>query len=400
MERKLIALFIAVQAVFMPVSALAQVLDPTGEALQTEADFGLRLLSATERARDSLQNALNAQLADPAYRAPVVRSRNVAVEVVATLWNPDGDQFDTVRLIKQGTKVETVNAPHYKFSVEHDNGVNSIMSVTNRPELYVVAVIHPVFSSIGTSANPRYRLDRAVYVPTSDFLLHPSIVRAGREYLDNKVDAVFEELGALHVRSRAYPERELAEVISPSIVKAIIAIEHVSAATILKGEVDGYLDRFYSILATNEHRAYAYARSTAQARGLVQFIPGTYQSMRRIRPELTLNEDFEQGMMDPYNAIKAEIALLDYNLSVLPSEIRTRYASDEGSLGAYLAAMYNGGEARVRRAIARYGDAWSEYHGSTVNGLKRETSLYVEKYRLVYERLQADSASLGIAGLE
>ncbi len=400
MKRKAIALFIAVQAVFAPASILAQGLESAEAALQTEADFGLRLLAATEQARDSLLDQLNAQLADPSYRAQVVRSREVPVEVIATLWNPDGDQFDTVRLVKQGTKVEPVNAPHYKFAVEHDNGVNSIMRVTNRPELYVVAVIHPVFASIGTAAKPRYRLDRAVYVPTADFLLHPSIVRAGREYLDRKVTAVFDELRALHVRSRAYPERELAEVISPSIVKAIIAIEHVSAASLLKGEVDGYLDRFYSILATNEHRAYAYARSSAQARGLVQFIPATYQSMRRIRPELTLNEDFEQGMMDPYNAIKAEIALLDYNLGVLPADIRTKYASDEGSLGAYLAAMYNGGESRVRRAIARYGDAWSQYHGSTSYGLKRETSLYVEKYYLVYERLQAESASLGIAGLE
>jgi hypothetical protein len=413
MKQAVIAWVIVLMTSYAPASALAALEadgDPTTQLAAGETsvslgdfepafDFGTRLLHATEHARDLLQSQLDAQLSDPNHKLTFVTSRTAPVEVIVVLWNPDGDEYATVRLLKKGTSVTPILNEAYEFTVLKDNGVNTTFSVANRPDLYVVAVIHPVLTSVGTTAHPKYRLDQTVYVPAADYLLHPSIVKAGRDYLDWKVDAVYRELGELHVRSRAFPDQELANVISPTIVKAIIAIEHVSADALLKGDATAYLNRFYSTLATNEHRAYAYAKSTASARGLVQFIPATYKSLVRTRPELTLNSDFEQGMMDPYNAIKAEIALLDYNLSVLPAAVRNTYEAGGSSLGAYLAAMYNGGETRVRRAIARYGERWAQYHGNTAYGLRRETAEYVAKYLLVYGLLDTKPSSLDIASV-
>ena len=153
-----------------------------------------------------------------------------------------------------------------------------------------------------------------------------------------------------------------------------------------------HLDVFHTILATNQDAAYAYARSSAQAFGLVQFIPSTYKRLVHIRADAKLNPYFEKAMSAPLDAIKAQVVFLDYNLSLLPPKVRPQYEHNPRLVGAYLAAMYNGGPSRVLSAIRRWGSNWAKPHRGGVTQLKRETIGYVKKYELVYDHFVGNVA--------
>jgi hypothetical protein len=353
-------------------------------AVSASAQTPLPLTLATvQRAKNILQEQVNEESKLPLAKRPIVNSRNAALNVSLAAWNEQTDEVIIIELTKQAKKATVKSPAGLTVKVLRDNGVNSEFEIVGRPELHVLALKHPIFTDIGTAKRPRFRLENAAYVPYSDFLATPEIVAAGAEYLNSNVQAVYDELTALGVRSKAFPDRSLAQAIEPNLVKAIIAIEHVSAASLLNGELKDYLKVFYVILAGNRHQAYAYSRSTASARGLVQFIPSTYNRLVKSRPDLTLVKNFEQGMTDPYNAIKAELALLDYNLTLLPSAVRQQHISDERTIGAYSAAIYNGGSTRVRRSIARWGDSWAKDHAADLSAFKKSSqTLTTEVSRL------------------
>lgn len=377
-----------------PLAALLT--DKNSTADYESLAFGQKLLTAIKTTKSTLQEAVDNQLADPNYQPPIVKSREIPIEIILSLWNPTSDEYDLVRVIKNKNTLTSLNN-NYKFKLSLDNGVNSVIDIINRPDLKIIGLIHPVFADISTAKQTKYRLENVVYIPYTSLLNNDVIVKTGEEYLNKKIKAVYDELNQLGIKSKAYPNKVISQVIDPAVVKTIIAIEHVNASVLLNNDPNEFLRRFYSTLATNEHASYAYAKSSASARGLVQFIPSTYASLRKLRPELTLPEDFVQGMTDPYNAIKAEIALLDYNLTLLPSIVKDGDITNSEELGAYSAAMYNGGPTRVRRAIASWGESWAKYHGNITTSLKLETANYVAKFKLVYKHF--DNSQLHLASL-
>ncbi len=359
---------------------------------------GQKIYQAIQEIKKLLQEQVDSQELDPNYKPRVVTSRNIPLELVLGLWNYEKNEFDLVRVIKNDQTITPINTSNYKFKLLRNNGVNSVIEVTNRRDLMVLGLIHPVFADISDGKQTKFKLENVVYIPYSTKFDHPILVQAGKNYLNNKVQAVYQELEQLKITSRARPRELITKVIDQATVKTIIAIEHVEASVLLNNSADSYLRRFYATLAANEHRSYAYARSQSSARGLVQFIPSTYHNLRKIRPDLTLHPDFVQGMTDPYNAIKAQIGLLDYNLTLLPKETREKYVADNYNLGALMAAMYNGGPTRVRRAIKNWGEAWDKYHGNISSSLRSETAYYVAKFRLVYKHFY--DSSLHLAGYQ
>ena len=340
-------------------------------------------LELVKSAKTMLQGMVNREVQTKGYKPKVVTSREAPLDITLAAWNETSQEFVIIELTKQGKRAMVSEPKDLKVEIKRDNGTNSEFTVTGRPELHVLALIHPIFNDIGTTRRPKFRLENAVYVPYTDYINSPDVVAAGQAYLDRNITAVYDELRVLGVRSLAFPELSLADAITPGIIKSIIAIEHVSAASLLRGNVDEYLNAFYVILAANENTAYAYARSSASARGLAQFIPSTYKSLLKIRPDLTLNQNFDQGMDDPFNAIKAQTALLDYNLTLLPKSVRLKYEQNPKMLGAYLAAIYNGGSTRLRRAVAYWGEAWANDHTAELQALKsQEQSAAAEAKRL------------------
>ncbi|MFZ5390854.1 MAG: transglycosylase SLT domain-containing protein, partial [Patescibacteria group bacterium] len=283
---------------------------------QTESDGSL-MLSALRSARQKLQNDLintNQNKTKPVF----VTSYSSPVEITLALWQEDLNQIIYLTAYKAGKKIQLKEKSDYKIEIIYDNGVNSQYKVSGQPLAYVVAVIHPIYHSVGSARQPLYRLENVVYAPFHNYMVKPAFITAGQDYFENKIKAVYSELRNNGVKSYAYPKELLADTLDPALVKVIIAIEHVSASQLLNNDHYDYLSQFYVTLAANEYASYAYAKSSASARGLVQFIPSTYNSLKKLRPSLTLQPDFVLGMTDPYNAIKAAIGLMDYNLIFIP----------------------------------------------------------------------------------
>ena len=324
--------------------------------------YGSKLYTAIKVARDNLQTIID-QAELNQVKPKVVTSYSAVIDAKFALWNKKTNDLKFVDAKKTDKKIISDTDSGLDIKIKFANGVNTQYEVSN-PDWLILAAIHPIYTNKGTAKKPKYQLNNVIYTPYQDYLADPFIVKAGQDFLSQKVEAVIAELKNLRVRSKAYPYQLLTDTIDAALVKSIIAIEHVSAASLLTGNVEDQLSKFYVILATNEHKAYAYSKSSASARGLVQFIPSTYKSVTKIRSDLTLNKNFEQGMIDPYNAIKAQIGLLDINLSALPQVVKDKYSHDYKALGAYLAAVYNGGNTRVNKAVKIWGDEWAKDHKS------------------------------------
>lgn len=365
--RGLVSALIALPLVLGCVPVFAQESSSTYQ----NATTGDEVLDAVLQARAVLQAKVDDAQAKP-HKAVVVKSKDVALPITLAVWDETNKQLIYVEAKRAGKVVTVTSGQPWQIRVTRDNGVNSQFEILGQPQLHVLVIVHPVFTSVGTSRKPRFQVESAVYVPYSDFILRPAIIAAGKSYLNKNIQAVYDELRTLGVRSRSFPDRSLADAINPVVVKTIIAIEHVGGDILVTGNVATYLQQFYVTLATNQNVAYSYAKSVASARGLVQFIPSTYKMLARLYPELSLNVVFEQGMADPYNAIKAEVGLLDSSLTILPSKIRNQFEGDDFTIGSYLAAIYNGGGTRVLRAIRQWDGDWALSQTSHSSKLKSD----------------------------
>jgi hypothetical protein len=351
---------------------------PVPSSGDTQIVFTLR--NAISRAREAFAKKIAEQEAAK-EKIRVVTSYDVWVDVTLAVWNPATDEISYVDLSKNGTKVKMESeATQLSVSVRKNNGVNSEFAVAGAEGARVVAVKYPIFKSVGTARRPKYELHDVVYVPYSSAIHEESTVSWGRERLDATMAAVYAELRAAGTRSRAYPDRLMADVVDPDWVRSIAMIEHLGMNA-LEADTRRAMDSVYVILGTNQEDAYAYSRSSAGAFGLVQFIPSTYKLMTR-RTDLGLIVDFETGMRNHHNAIKASVGYLDAELASMPLAVKDLYYVDEARVGEYLAAAYNGGGGRVRKAIRSFGDGWSE------DGAKKIEEMRAER-RQVLDRIAA-----------
>ncbi|HEU0051358.1 MAG TPA: transglycosylase SLT domain-containing protein, partial [Patescibacteria group bacterium] len=164
-------------------------------------------------------------------------------------------------------------------------------------------------------------------------------------------------------------DKLLADVIDPDLAKSIAVIEHADDNA-LKRDTVATVNQFFVTLAANPEEAFDYSRSSANALGLVQFIPSTYKSVVAHHPDLHLIADFESGMRDMNNALTAQVAYLDEILNALPADVRAQYAVDANSkerVQEYMTAAYNGGTVRVKKSIPFWDDLWT---GDVQNKIK------------------------------
>jgi hypothetical protein len=327
------------------------------------------LENAVLRARAVLQERIDAA---EKKKPDVVTSYDVWVDVTLAVWNSRTNEIQYLEASKNGTKLKFVDAPDaYSVSVKRSNGVNSTF-VVDSGERIVVAVRYPIFKDISVSKKkPKYELHDVVYTPYSDSLHTPEMAAWGKNVLRLEIDAAYEALRSSGVRSRAFPDRLMADVVDPYLVEGIAIIEHVGLPALSGPNAQEAMDAFYVTMGGNQDKAYIYARSSAGALGLVQFIPSTYAMMAK-RKELNLVTDFTKGMSDPVNAIKAQIAYLDAILASMPLSVKDLHYVDPARVDEYLAASYNTGETRVKRAIAQWGDEWSESHAEEIAALAKK----------------------------
>ncbi len=333
------------------------------------------LLNALHEARTELMRQVRANAAKE--KETVYTSDKGWRTLTLAVWNKASNEIKYVNVDKKGMQLKNISDPIFKrLVVTRDNGVNSGFRVEGNEDWMVIALRFPVYEPLNTKKT-KFRPESVVYSPYSSGVHTPEVVEAGRAYLDDLVEGVYARLRADGIRSRAFPDRLLVDVIDPGMVKSIAAIEHLDQSLLTK-DANRALETFFVILGTNEDQSYNLSRSSANALGLVQFIPSTYNRLAA-RSEWGLNTNFEVGMTDHKNAIRAQVVYLDVLLTELPREARDLFMQTPRGANEYIVASYNGGSARVRKAMTNWdkmfdGTAKKELAAlqSKVNAMKPE----------------------------
>lgn len=283
--------------------------------------------------------------------------------IALAVLDQENGKVEIVNISVIGKKVKVLDKDKLAWKVElrRNNGVNSEFKVLLPAQKIVMAMKYPVsMRKQGKKGEIRLLTD-VVYSAFSQDLESPEVVANGQAYVDNLIASTYDKLNALGVRSRAFPDRLITEALNKQMVESLILIEHIGTGTLL-GDFDGALRRLYTTFGLNTVNTFDYARSSAGARGIAQFMPNTYKAVRAKWPELKLKANFEEAMMDHQNATLAQLALMDLHLAALPPDIRKNAIADHVRTGEYLAASYNGGVGRINKAIKSWGELWSEAH--------------------------------------
>jgi hypothetical protein len=358
---------------------------PVDSPLPTEASSKLTLREATVRGQALLQERI---------RQGLEVSRTVSAKEVNTLtwpvtlaiWHPKTNTFTLRAMLRRDKTLTELNgSPITDIEVARVNGVNSEYLLTDPARGIIVANTACILKATSASA---YTLQPVVYTPYSAALHTASMVNWGKDYLDTVVDEVYEELRAKDVRSREFPDRRIVDVIDKDVVKTIAIIEHADVAVMANNPVRT-VEAFFVTIAGNDTDTYAYSRSSAGALGLVQFIPSTYKFVVEKRPELQFIRDFETGMRNPANAIKAQIGYLDILIAEIPEITSATLAANRARANEYLVASYNGGSGRVRRAIDDWDNAIQGGQQTTLANLTKQRTALASQITTTKKKLAA-----------
>lgn len=271
------------------------------------------------------------------------------------------------------------------------NSFNTFYEIIGRPELAVVAnkYLLPSKSLIGLPEQSKNQYTEIIYAPYSEAIHLPEIIEAGKKYLENHVGQAFSELEADKVFSRSAQSGIVTAAISKDFIKNIILVEHIDPDSFNVASDGGkeLTERVLAVIGANQEFAYRYTGSPAGANGLAQFIRPTYRTIVTKYPEAHLVKDFNLGMANHINAIKAMVLFFDRHKEELVNKInRQEIVEGIGITEEMLAAAYNGGPNKVARSINRYGLAWIDGQADLPRArtvFRRETLNYIKKFKSV-----------------
>lgn len=248
------------------------------------------------------------------------------------------------------------------------NGVNSKFKVNSPSNGQIVALKYLISpKESGSKSAIEQSLYEAVYVPYSQSFNDPAVLAYGSDYLNGIINRVADDLK--NIPSNSVPGKTITEAITPALIKSLVYAEHTDTGKVLNStDIKSTIDQLNIIFALNEGDAYKYSVSSANARGIAQFIPSTYASLTTRHADANLIPDFVTGMSDHENSIKAMYILLDDYAGTVRVKARMGFA--EGRVFEYGAASYNGGTTRVAKAVNLYGDMWNEDRSGQENATK------------------------------
>ena len=221
------------------------------------------------------------------------------------------------------------------------------------PDNWIVAAVHWKHYSTGESI---------AYTPGSADLMNafPSLVEIGRYHIRGDTEEAY---GLLRfVGSHAIPSLTVPDVMRrffPHLIETIISIEQADDHEVEAYRTGAYainpIDRPFAVIGANPERAYAYTRSKAGARGLLQIMPGTCRDIHtEYRPPISASC---MGIEHSHpEEIAAAMLVFDYHLSLLmknlrkPGESREAFA-ERPQIEIMLRASYNTGPSRVSRLV-------------------------------------------------
>jgi hypothetical protein len=291
----------------------------------------------------------------------------------------DDMQFDAagnlthfVWILAVGKRTGPLTVLRMDDSGKNDQGINVTWSVDNfintrlrvtKPDGYIVfAQRRPVHGEAG--------YQEAVYTAYSPEFDTKTMRNAGMNYLRSLQSQAYAKIKTQDLRSRVAPKLTVAQEIPESMVVRLMITEHVDPLHMKYVGMQQCVDEVLVTLAANKTHAYAYARSSAGALGLTQFIDSTYQMVRTNYPRAGLRPDFQTGMSDLPNAILASVLLLDLELTPLPRPYLKRFTNSGKQLIAFLAAGYNRNPVHVLQTYLRT-------HSLTGGNAPFENKMYV-----------------------
>ena len=223
-----------------------------------------------------------------------------------------------------------------------------------------------------------------VYTPYCPEIDTPQVREDGLNYLRAQIESAWTDLEEKNVRLRGFSE--VSHDIAPTEISLVLSIiEHIDPLRFKNSPPGGEMALVHEVLTiigANMSDAYAYSRSPAGARGLFQFIPGTYEKMLRKYRQARLDRNFASGCSNHENAAKASLLLFDSDLNDLPGDYLRTIGDDAEAVGRYLAAAYNCGSHRVERSRKACAGGWTCL-------LPEETKIYLKKFDVVWRMRQS-----------
>jgi len=346
-------------------------------------------LEAVEQGKNLLAPVL-ADFKSKEAKVKPLASKTGATAAALAVWNKADD---TVTIVggTRGAKY---------FTADNNGPVVPIVTLAgyqtayrdNDPNTVVVGTVQASMTQVTVKKKKLYKPVFSYYVPYDSELYSIETLAAGSDYLSSLIKDAFDDLDSKQIVSRAFPGQPLTAVIDPYLIKSIAVIENADSQIYEDNNSEDALGRFLVKLALNKDDALGNVVSSAGARGMVQFIPSTYKLMVAKRSDLALIPDFVKGMADHKNAIKAEAAYLDMILADLPQSVRDTYLSNKGAAAEYIAAGYNGGSVRVKKAIMTWGDDWSVSHAADYAALTGKAASLKSRIATIDKKLKSASA--------
>lgn len=294
-------------------------------------------------------------------RAKVIGKKITDFNILLEVKYRDDTATKTVTINKDGN-----NSDGYVVDFKKLNGLNTNFIVSHPPGYMVLAIKRVIRQG-------KRGFREEVYTPYSAELDTPLMRARGLAYLTAMLDKGYQDLTTRSVMSAASPGHSLTEIVPLDVSFMLSLIEHIDPTRAQREPIEKLVNEVLVTVAANGPLSYAYAVSKAGARGLFQFIPRTYASIKKQYPGAGLDKNFAHGMNNHVNGAKASLLLFDADLRQLKADKREELLKDKRALAEYLAIAYNSGARRAVRA---------HLSGSQAH-LPKETALYVLKLKKV-----------------
>lgn len=237
------------------------------------------------------------------------------------------------------------NEQGFVIAAAENNFINTHFEVL-RPDNYIVfAQRRPVHGKNG--------YEEGIYTAYSPELDTQKMRDAGLDYLRTLQHQAYNRIQDHDVRSHVSPNQTVADKIPTSMVLRLMITEHIDPLHMRRVGIEQCIHEVLVTIAANQSHAYAYARSSAGALGLPQFMASSYQMVRDNYPKALLEPDFDRGMTDLHNAVLASVLLLDLELTSLPRDYLKKITESSQQFAAFLAAGYNRNPVNVVRTYKR-----------------------------------------------
>src|SRR5215207_322313 len=345
------------------------------------AFFGLSLVPATARVEPDYLRTPSANPAAERVRARVQKARRVLEKLPA-------DTKETLNAVTLAVgdgegRVQTLNVSKEEFLKKG----NSLALPSSDGELLKLTVVRPnyvntavrVSDAEGRELQPlvvRYPVEKggalkevAYYTSAHPSVESPEVVRAGRDY-------VHEKLNAAAARLAAKGERISPEIVD--VAERLCVVEHTDHKRFMNEAQAPLFEEVRALYALNSGDTYRYSVSSAGAGGMVQMIPPTYKAIREQFPRAGLKEDFVEGMRDHSNALEAMLLYMQDTWDYLSKqeEVAAALAAGTATQPELLAAGYNSNPRRLPKYLREGGDGWRAL-------IPEETKMYLRIYSSV-----------------